>query len=461
MKLTLNFKNQITCQLQDSDGEFLLIYLANHLPKWASNSIIMKNRVFIFNGELHLIPPATNPSQITYLPANGAIKEAIEAVKIIFDFSDVTRANDVLQKNLSNKIDFFNNYDKIYLHHSTCTIPAKLVWILNSTNGRNLISNAINRFCEKDPNDVKLIRTLKTFKAEDLVDYRVTFTKFLYSKLKYCEFNADKRHLWPNSDSNKKDRLSLGFKLTCAFELLKRNEEQSINDKGDNLKSYIENLETLGFFKGLLKDSKEYRRLYEEATLKYSSSSNHCTVESNHFKIEDILNNIPNDYILTLNKEISLQKNKLIDDSEDWLKIDLDDKNFDDYLEMYSNGNVNSTYDFKLISDAFNKFLDLKKPKSTQSNVDFKNISNSDEELIDFDVNLIESNINELLSMDRNDDEEEEDSDAESDSFYEIKKSELNDVDEEDIENKNLKEVIDFFHRYRIRRVIIIFLKVH
>jgi hypothetical protein len=179
------------------------------------------------------------------------------------------------------------------------------------------------------------------------------------------------------------------------------------------------------------------------------------------FKIEDILNNIPNDYIWTLNEEISLQKNKLIDDSEDWLKIDLDDKNFDDYLEMYSNGNVNSTYDFKLISDAFNKFLDLKKPKSTQSNVDFKNISNSDEELIDFDVNLIESNINELLSMDRNDDEEEEDSDAESDSFYEIKKSELNDVDEEDIENKNLKEVIDFFHRYRIRRIIIIFLKVH
>jgi hypothetical protein len=50
--------------------------------------------------------------------------------------------------------------------------------------------------------------------------------------------------------------------------------------------------------------------------------------------------------------------------------------------------------------------------------------------------------MNELLSMDRNDDEEEEDSDAKSDPFYEIKKSELNDVDEEDIENNNLKEVI-------------------
>ena len=309
-KLTLKFKNQITCQIQDSDGEFLLIYLANYLPKWASNSIIMKNRVFIFNGELHLIPPATNPSQITYFPANGAIKDASEAVNIILDFSDITRANEVLQKNLNKKIEFFNNYEKIYLHHSTCTLPAKLVWMLNSNIGSNLLSNAINRFCDKDPNDIKLIRTLKTFKAEDLVDYRVTFTKFLYSKFKYCEFNADKRHNWPSSESSKKDRQSLGFKLTCAFELLKRIEEQSFDD---NFKSYIENLEKLGYFKGLLKDSKEHQKLYEEAKLKYSAT-NQCLI--NDLKIEEILNNMPNDYIGKLKEQISLQ-NKLIDDNED------------------------------------------------------------------------------------------------------------------------------------------------
>ena len=125
------------------------------------------------------------------------------------------------------------------------------------------------------------------------------------------------------------------------------------------------------------------------------------------------------------------------------MKTDLDDKNFDDYLEMYSNGNVNSTYDFKLISDAFNKFLDLKQPKMSnrETNVDFKNISTSDEELIDFNVNLIEANINELLSMDRHEDDDEDEEDEE-DSFYEINKSELNDVEDEDnIENKNLKEV--------------------
>lgn len=446
MQLTFNFKNQITCQLQDSDGEFLLIYLANHLPKWASNSIVMKNRVFLFNGELHLIPPATNPSQITYLPANGAIKEGRQAGKIVFDFSDITRASEILQKNLNQKIEMFKNYEKIYLHHSTCTIPAKLAWMLSfSDNSRLLMSNAINRFCEKDPNDLKLIRTLNTFKAEDLIDYRVTFTKFLYSKLKYCEFNADKRHNWPKiSDTTvKKDRLGLGFKLTCAFELMKRIEEQSaddLNQKDKNFKSYVDNLDNLGYFKGLLKDSQEYKSLFENAKLNYSASNEF----SSSFKIGECLKNMPNDYVSKLNDEILL-KNNLIDDNDSWLKIDLDDKNFDDYLEMYSNGNVSSTYDFKLISDAFNKFLDLNQPKLNKNsegpNVDFKNINACDEELIDFNVNLIEANINEFLSLNKNDNDEEE-SDNESDSFYEINKSELNDGEEdEDLENKNLKEV--------------------
>ena len=94
IQLSLKFKNRFIIQTIDSDGDYILIYLANSLPKWASNSMQMKNRVFIYNGELHLIPPATNPSQITYLPAHGAIKSASEAVKIVADFSHITRAQE-------------------------------------------------------------------------------------------------------------------------------------------------------------------------------------------------------------------------------------------------------------------------------------------------------------------------------------------------------------------------------
>lgn len=105
-------------------------------------------------------------------------------------------------------------------------------------NNSGLIASAINRFCDKDPNDLKLCRSLDTFRAVDMVNYRVLFTKHLYGKLKYAEFKPDvKGHKWPTNTSelvqmlgaNKqidekqlKERSMLGFKLTCAFEMLSK-----------------------------------------------------------------------------------------------------------------------------------------------------------------------------------------------------------------------------------------------
>jgi hypothetical protein len=429
IELTLKYKNKICCQVEDSDGEFLLIHLANYLPKWASNSLEMKNRVFLYNNELHIIPPATNPSQITYLPAHGAIKSAIEAVKIVSDFSSTTRSNEILQQNLRKRVEPFKNYEKLYLHQTTCTIPAKLAWLLSPKSGSVLLSRAINRFCDKDPSDLKLCRSLKTFQAENLIDYRVTFTKFLYCKLKYCDFNADKRHHWPKineiSNTVAKDRLQLGLKLTCAFELLSKLEENELGCK--NFQSYIENLDSMGYFKGCIKDSQEYRKLYESAKVNFSH-----TVGP---KIKDCLSGLPDNYLDQLNKEIDLIQKQNKDDNDDWLHVD--QTHLDDYLEMYSSGNVSSTYDFKLISDAFKKFLDLKQPSES---VEFKAISKDDEELVDFNVNSIESNLHELLNR-KIDDNDEDDESVESDSFYEINRNELSEEDEDD-ENKNLKEYI-------------------
>ena len=65
----------------------------------------MKNRVFIYNGQLHMIPPASKPSEITYLPAAGPIESDLSAVKCIFDFPKQTQAlpkvQDCIQKKLS------------------------------------------------------------------------------------------------------------------------------------------------------------------------------------------------------------------------------------------------------------------------------------------------------------------------------------------------------------------------
>lgn len=84
-KLTSKFKRKLCAQVKDFDGEFLLIHAANFLPKWASSAAdnCMNNRVFMFDGQLHIIPPATNPSQVTYLPAAGSIDTGYNGAKIV------------------------------------------------------------------------------------------------------------------------------------------------------------------------------------------------------------------------------------------------------------------------------------------------------------------------------------------------------------------------------------------
>ena len=273
--LTLRYPLKIAAQVADHDGEFLLIHAANHLPDWASSAgdNCMKNRVFLFNGQLHLIPPASKPSEITYLPAVGPIENSLNAVKCVFDFSKLTCASDVIQESIAKKLNVFKcDFNKSCFHRTSCIIPAKLAWLLN--NNQTLISAAINRFCEKDPSDLKQCHFLNHFKPHDMVSYRIQFTKHLYGKLKYCDFKPDKRHNWPSISSLEsnstecgsallKEKSLLGFKITCAFEILIN---QILNNKtSKSFDNYLDRLKKLGYFKNFMENSQKYNELMEKA----------------------------------------------------------------------------------------------------------------------------------------------------------------------------------------------------
>lgn len=168
-------------------------------------------------------------------------------------------------------------------HRATCVIPAKLAMLLKSN--PSLVSAAINRFCDKDPRDIQLCRTFDTFPPVELINYRVVFTKHLYGKLKYCRFKQPDASVgWPTLDSllpsltlpttpvvsttstttttecgastsaglapadkqQLQERYNLGFKLTCAFEMLSKvvltDAKASVSfDK------YIDRLTSLGY----------------------------------------------------------------------------------------------------------------------------------------------------------------------------------------------------------------------
>lgn len=508
--LSLKYPRKVAAQVGDADGEFLLIHAANFLPAWAQSAgdNCMKNRVFLYNGQLHMIPPASKPSEITYLPASGPIENDLNAVKCVFDFPKLTLALPKIQDCMMSKLSTFEtDLNKACFHRTTCIIPAKLAWLLN--HNHSLISAAINRFCEKSPDDLKMCRFLNHFKPTDLVSYRVQFTKHLYGKLKYMEYKADKRHEWPSvemlmtqnlgttvkfesySDSTPskfdtknlsslvRERSLLGLKLTCAFEILINNILSSKNSK--TFDDYVERLRKLGYFKNYMEHSQKYNELMEKAKESFllheqiKNSDNPKKEEpkqsqqpdtspvnptlastksdtNNYAKLlESIyLDNQPGTECFSkLKTEITNEQTTGSDDRDDWLCVEA--PQLDDYLEMYSRGEVSSTYDFSIISNAFKRFLEVPKAeKDLLQGADYnsieKNVDSSSAELIDFNLDSIEKNLKDLLSSKKpsnktdKTDEQNINEDDENDSFYEIDEELLeDDLDDNTKLEDNLK----------------------
>lgn len=479
-KLTESYPGILTAQVNDSDGEFLLIHAANVLPQWASSAAdeCTRNRVFLHRGVVHLIPPATTPALVTFTPAAGPIHSPLAAVECIQRFSSLTLAPIEIQDSISKRLSLFNSNTTLF-HRYTCTIPAKLAWLFS--NEPSLISIPVNRFCDKDPEDLKLCRSFTYFKPDDLVNYRVLFTKHLYGKLKYSEYKPQRGHEWPTIDQLKDqaskanmlneipigaeatqrdineiatpivmDRSSMGFKLTCAFEIMSKH----IVENKSSMKSfqiYKKRLENFGYFKGYLEHSKKYTELLETAKKSFaddiSADEESTEPKSNYANLFEslYLDTIKNsDYVTKLQAKISTAKQtgQDKDDSDEWLCVEA--PALDDYLEMYSRGEVSSTYDFRLISNAFKRFLKIPQSDAPGENlldgVDFQNIDaqDPDEKLIDFDVDSIESNIAELLRLNQKAPEAVEDDDDlseisdEDGSFYEVGDDLLEETNEED-----------------------------
>ncbi len=112
---------------------------------------------------------------------------------------------------------------------------------------------------------------------------------------------------------------------------------------------------------------------------------------------------------------------------------------------MYSRGEVSSTYDFSIISNAFKRFLEIPKAgEDLLEGVEFnpidKNSANTqttDEVLIDFNPDSIKNNLIELLSTENLKTKVDEDNQDECDSFYEIDEELL---DNADTNNQKLEE---------------------
>ena len=213
---------KIWIRVIDTDGQFLLIEAANAIPRWL-NPEIADFRVWLNDGKLLMMPLEMLGKSINKMePKSLTSNEALDIVenqtsKLLHDPAVEAEAFHRLQKYPKQISDS--------LHHALLMIPRKLAYILHEDPA--YISAAVEAFYIRDPIALRPLHgynhTELLFPPIDLVVTSVKFTKVGYAQLKSQQFAAPA--LWADSasartDANSQDRIAMGMKITCGFEML-------------------------------------------------------------------------------------------------------------------------------------------------------------------------------------------------------------------------------------------------
>lgn len=267
----------LVAKVRDSDEEFLLIEAANALPKWL-NPETAENRVFIYNGNLHIIPVPKSPADVVLLPHSGtSIGDAVECIR---SYPEQTCASQKIQIAIQNRIKKFPDMMVENIHHTHSYIPASIAAILDVQ--PQLVAPAIRAFYYRDPIDLQCCRTFKYFRPGTRVMHRTKMTRCLYAQLAHQSFQPDKRCGWvmPSTSNAKFKSHDIGMKLAHGFEILCNKCGDELGDMSDTsipvndvmwLK-YVNALKGKNYFRGELEGSILYKQLLENAKRFYQDN---------------------------------------------------------------------------------------------------------------------------------------------------------------------------------------------
>ncbi|CRL06956.1 CLUMA_CG019947, isoform A [Clunio marinus] len=301
----------------DSDGEFLLIEAADHLPQWA-NPETCEQRVYIYDGHVLLVENSSNTENV--LP----VKEAISKIR---DDAKTYRVTKKFEEAIFERIQDFPESIEKNFHRQTVFVPIAVAALLH--NNPQLIAPAVQAFCNRDPIDMKACRAMRYFPPENRVYTSVVFTKCLYAMIMHSNYLPDRRTGWqiPSSNSPHFKANLLGVKIACGFEILASQAKQSrvsIENDKEWIK-YLESLKNRGYFKDLLEGSKGHQELLANAKVYYLQ--NFDDVKTTTRIGDEILNDMKQ---LDVNFEEfkKLEQSLPESDSDNWLNIapeDLDE----------------------------------------------------------------------------------------------------------------------------------------
>ncbi|XWS45022.1 hypothetical protein CRYUN_Cryun15aG0100300 [Craigia yunnanensis] len=259
-QISISFPS-LSINVHDSDGEFLLIESAYHLPRWL-NPENSQNRAFIRRGKLHIIPKRSFPNPTL-----------AESLNFLIENEQIALAPDSVQSVIQSRIAGYPEKAKLNTHTVRVRVPISVARVLK--HAPSLISLAVEGFYDRDIDSMKhaakMERFLKGGKEEEMVAVAVKMSRAMYAQLMQQKFQAPKCYPMPNKTDMEAE---LGMKIACGFEMMyQEKRKEGEEGKGVGWKTYKDSLEKSGYFKGLIPGSKEYKRLMENAEGYYKNSS--------------------------------------------------------------------------------------------------------------------------------------------------------------------------------------------
>ncbi|KAG8373445.1 hypothetical protein BUALT_Bualt11G0025000 [Buddleja alternifolia] len=268
-QISKTFPN-LSIRVWDSDGEFLLIESAFHLPKWLNPDTSI-NRVFIRRGFVHIVPKSTFAS-------TPKLEDSLRYL-VSRDDDSVSRAPEAVQLHLSKKIGEFPARAYRNVHRVRVRVPVSVALVLKHE--PCLVSLAVEGFYDRDIDSMKYAARMEKFlpngKAEEMVEVVVRMSRAMYAQLVQQKFQAPSCFLMPERGNvGTYMEAELGMKITCGFEMMYQlRKKQGEEGKGSTWEAFRESMERSGYFEGLLPGSKEYNRLMQNAEGYYQNSSSH------------------------------------------------------------------------------------------------------------------------------------------------------------------------------------------
>ncbi|GIL77140.1 hypothetical protein Vretimale_3179 [Volvox reticuliferus] len=203
----------LSVQVWDNDGQFLLIEAAYALPRWLKPETA-ENRVWLRHGRLHIIPLPSNAAPD--LPASPTVAQALAVLRE----GRLATASQRVQRPIDQRLEGYPDRARREQQHvARCLLPVPLAAALRTE--PQVVSELVEAFYLRDADDMRIAARMCFLPPSlERVPTLVRMTRCHYAQLAAQRFSAPRGLSMPPPDSPLAKAADLGLKLTVAAEII-------------------------------------------------------------------------------------------------------------------------------------------------------------------------------------------------------------------------------------------------